>query len=210
MVVVGIFALLCLVWWLGGLYERVFVVAFGTSVVVVVVALHFILPMLQPTAGQPAQQISGGDTWKTAYAFMRRWEGGDNPPCVHDPIRTLKGVTNITYNAWRQSKGLGPGDVCQDLTDSQAQQIYYERYWLASGADKLSPATAIAVFDHAVNAGVGSAKGIIAQCGDNANCVIQARYADYKTKGNCPQYCQAWFSRVNDLVKFLQKGNSQS
>jgi len=208
--VVGVFGLLCLVWWLGGLYERVFVVAFATSAVVVCVVLWLALPMLQPTAGQPAPTVAGTDTWKTAYAFMRKWEGGDNPPCVHDPIRTLKGVTNITYNAWRQSKGLGPGDVCRDLTDSQAQQIYYERYWLASGADKLSPSTAIAVFDHAVNAGVGAAKGILAQCGDNANCVIQARYADYKTKSNCPQYCQAWFNRVNDLVKFLQKGNSQS
>lgn len=210
LVVVGVFGLLCLIWWLGGLYERVFVVAFATSAVVVGVVLWFVLPMLQPTAGQPAPTVAGTDTWKTAYAFMRKWEGGPNPPCVHDPIRTLKGVTNITYNAWRQSKGLGPGDVCRDLTDSQAQQIYYERYWLASGADKLSPATAIAVFDHAVNAGVGAAKGILAQCGDNANCVIQARYADYKTKSNCPQYCQAWFNRVNDLVKFLQKGNSQS
>ena len=94
--------------------------------------------------------------------------------CVHDPVRTFKGITNGTYNAWRRDSGAWAGDVCRDLTEQQAEAIYYQRYWLASGADRLSSATAIAVFDHAVNAGVGSAKGLFAQCGDNANCVIQA------------------------------------
>lgn len=208
LLVLAIFALLCLVWWLGGLYERVAVVAFGTSAVVVGVALWLMMPVAPVQANQPAAPAVAGTsaTWKTAYSFMRRWEGSR---CVHDPVRTFKGITNGTYNAWRRDNGLGSGDVCTDLTEQQAEAIYYQRYWVASGADKLSPATAIAHFDHAVNAGVGAAKGILAQCGDNADCYIKGRFADYKTKSNCPQYCAAWFYRVNDLVKFLQKGKQQ-
>lgn len=210
MLVVGFLGLLVLIWWLGGMLERIFVVSLGTSVIVVAAGLWLVMP-LQTTVqaqAQPMQTgqqavVSGSVTWKAAYAFMRRWEGAK---CVHDPVRTFKGVTNGTYNAWRQSKGMGPGDVCRDLTEQQAEAIYYERYWVASGAGRLSPAVAIAHFDHAVNAGVGAAKGVLAQCGDNIDCYIKGRLADYRTKKNCPQYCRAWQNRVNDLVKFLQKG----
>lgn len=199
---VGLFISLCLFWWLGGLYERVFVVALGTSLVVVSVALWLALPVSGQSvgAGQRSPQMTQA-TWKAAYAFMRKWEGAK---CVYDPVRTFKGITNGTYNAWRRDQGLGPGDVCRDLTEKQAEAIYYQRYWLASGADRLSPAVAIAHFDHAVNAGVGAAKGILAQCGDNANCYIKGRLADYRTKRNCAQYCRAWFNRVNDLVGYLR------
>ena len=192
------------VFWLSGLYIRVALVSLtAAGLAAGCVAILFMPVQVQATTAQPAQMASGA-TWDTAFKFMRRWEGSK---CTHDPVRTFKGVTNSAYNAWRQSKGLTPGDVCRDMTDEQMQQIYYERYWLASGADKLSAKTAIAVFDHAVNAGVGAAKGLLSQCGDNATCVIQARYADYRTKSNFNVYGRAWFNRVNDLVKFLQLVN---
>jgi murein DD-endopeptidase MepM/ murein hydrolase activator NlpD len=204
-ITVALFALLCLIWWVGGLYERVFVVAFGTSLVVVAVALWLFMPtQAQATAVGQRSVTAGGDSWKTAYAFMRKWEGNR---CVHDPVRTLKGITQGTYTAWRKSLGLGQADVCTSLTEEQAEAIYYQRYWLASGADKLEPAAALVVFDHAVNAGVGEGVALVAQCGSDVQCLINARYADYKTKGNCAQYCKAWFNRVNDLVKYLQKGS---
>jgi hypothetical protein len=206
MSVVGVFASLCLIWWLGGLYERVFVVALGTSLIVVSVALWLVLPVgVQPVSAsqQTAGPVGGNGAWKVAYAFMRKWEGNR---CVHDPIRTLKGITQGTYSAWRMSQGLGPADVCANLTEQQAESIYYQRYWLASGANRLSTAVAIAHFDHAVNAGVGAAKGILAKCGDNIQCYIQGRLDDYRTKRNYATYGRAWTNRVNDLVKFLTKG----
>ncbi len=200
--ITALVTLLMLAWWLFGLWVRVVIVATTTTATVATIfALLFLPGMLVQAGQQSAAAVAGGDTWKAAYAFMRRWEGAR---CVHDPVRTFKGITNGTYNAWRRDSGLGPGDVCRDLTEQQAEVIYFQRYWLASGADRLSSATAIAVFDHAVNAGVGSAKGLLAQCGDNAQCVIQARFADYRTKSNFPQYGRAWFNRVNDMISFLK------
>jgi murein DD-endopeptidase MepM/ murein hydrolase activator NlpD len=148
--------------------------------------------------------VPGGVAWKLAYDFMRKWEGSrTNPRCVHDPVRTLSGITQGTYDAWTKSKGYPRADVCASLTEAQAEAIYYERYWLASGADRLPPTIAIAHFDHAVNAGVSAANRLLGQCGTDANCYVRARYADYRTKGNCAQYCRAWFNRVDDMIKYI-------
>lgn len=207
--IMALLGLLALVYWLGGRTERVVIVAVvaGMAGALVIVWLFMPIGVVASGAGQQTA-VSGGDAWEWAYAFMRKWEGGSNPPCVHDPVRTLKGITQATYTAWLRSQGQPNADVCAALTEQQAEAIYYQRYWLASGADKLKPAAALVVFDHAVNAGVGEGKALIAQCGSNVSCLVQARYADYKTKGNCAQYCKAWFGRVADLVKYLQKGQS--
>lgn len=201
---------LVLVYWLGGRTERIAIIAGVSGMAGAAVIVWLFMPIgvvAQPSNAGQRTEISGGDSWKAAYAFMRKWEGGSNPPCVHDPVRTLKGVTQATYTAWLRSQGQPNADVCAALTEQQAEAIYYQRYWLASGADKLEPAAALVVFDHAVNAGVGEGKALIAQCGSDVRCLINARYADYKTKGNCAQFCKAWFSRVDDLVKYLQKGS---
>lgn len=207
MVLLGV---LVLVYWLGGKVERIAIIAGVSGMAGAAVIVWLFMPIgvvAQPSNAGQRTEISGGDSWKAAYAFMRKWEGGSNPPCVHDPVRTLKGVTQATYTAWLRSQGQPNADVCAALTEQQAEAIYYQRYWLASGADKLEPAAALVVFDHAVNAGVGEGKALIAQCGSDVRCLINARYADYKTKGNCAQFCKAWFSRVDDLVKYLQKGS---
>lgn len=180
----------------------------GVSVASTVITTVMFLWMVNPTVSGQAQQApvtapAQGSTqgaWEAAYKFMRRWEGAK---CVHDPVRTYKGITNSTYNAWRMRNNLGPGDVCRDLTEAQAEAIYYMNYWVASGANRLPPALAISHFDHAVNAGVGAANRLLAQCGNNVNCYIPARYADYRTKKNCPQYCRAWFNRVDDSIRYI-------
>lgn len=204
LLVLIVLSLLMFAWWLSGTYVRVVILATVTTVVVSgCIALLFMPTQVQATAVGQQSAMVGGDSWKTAYAFMRKWEGNR---CVHDPVRTLKGITQGTYTAWRKSLGLGQADVCTSLTEEQAEAIYYQRYWLASGADKLEPAAALVVFDHAVNAGVGEGVALVAQCGSDVSCLIAARMADYKTKSNWRQYGQAWTNRVNDLVKFLKEG----
>lgn len=202
--IMGLLGLLVLVYWLGGKVERIAIIAGVSGMAGAALIVWLFFPLAAPVqAGQQSAALAGGNSWKAAYAFMRKWEGNR---CVHDPVRTLKGITQGTYTAWRMSQGMGPADVCTSLTEQQAEAIYYQRYWLASGADKLEPAAAIVVFDHAVNAGVGEGRTIAAQCGNNVNCAIQARLADYRTKGNYATYGRAWTNRVNDLVKYLQKG----
>lgn len=144
--------------------------------------------------------IVGGDAWKLAFAQMRKWEGNS---CTHDPVRTFKGVTNTAFNAWRMTKGLTPGDVCRDMTTAQMEAIYYERYWLASGAHKLPAALAITHFDMAVNAGTGVAQGILAQCDINVRCYNDRRELFYRSARDCYLYCAGWLNRLNDIRRLV-------
>lgn len=150
------------------------------------------------TTTTQASAVNGGDAWKQSYAFMRRWEG---KKCVSDPYRTLKGVTQGTYNAWRKSQGLPQADVCASLTDAEAEQIYYQRYWLASGANKLPMPVAMTHFDFAVNAGTGAAKIALAQCGTNATCYNNYRKSFYLSAKGCALYCAGWLNRLADIRK---------
>ena len=70
--------------------------------------------------------------YNDALAFVLRWEGG----FVDDPAdrggRTMKGVTQNVYNAWRASQGKPPGDV-KNIADDELAAIYQNKL-LAQGA----------------------------------------------------------------------------
>lgn len=143
-----------------------------------------------------------GDKFVYTYQFIQRWEGTSNK-CVHDPSRTMNGVTQQTYTNFLRSKGMPNADVCRELTQGQAKEIYYNRYYIASGADKLPLEISLQVFDMAVNSGVGTAINMKKTCGTNYNCYISYRASFYRNSKNCRIYCKAWFNRLNDTTRFL-------
>ena len=64
-----------------------------------------------------------------ALDFVLRWEGGkaDDP---HDRGgRTNRGITQLTYNAYRKAKGLEIADVW-DATLAETGDIYQKRFWV--------------------------------------------------------------------------------
>jgi hypothetical protein len=172
-------------------------------------ALYVSVVTLVMVAGVPASAgqapavsgaIAGGNAWEMAYKQAAKWEGSR---CVHDPGRTMRGVTQSTYNAYRKSKGLPQADVC-GITEQEAKVIYYERYWLPSGASVLPAALAMTHYDMAINAGVGVAKRILAQCGNNVGCYNNQREAFYKGARGCPAYCAGWLNRLRDMRKVTE------
>lgn len=191
-----VIGLLMFTWWLSGTYVRVAIVAMVTTVVIGgCIALLFMPTQVQATAPAAGQQSAtvGGD-WVKSYEITQGREGWK---CTHDPVRTMGGVTQGTYNRWRAKHGMGNADVCGSLTKDQAKQIFYELFWLPVGADKMPMALAITVVDHYYN--TGSVSRLLAQCGQDVACFNRARIADYKTKGNCAAYCTAWINRVNHI-----------
>lgn len=70
---------------------------------------------------------------------------------------TRYGVTQTTYSLYLQSLGKAPRSVCS-IGQREVKDIYYRRYWLPSGADRLPLKLAITHFDFAINAGVGAAE----------------------------------------------------
>ena len=153
-------------------------------------------------AGTPTASAATGDTWQTAYRFMRHWEGN---ACTHDPVRTYRGITQSTYNAYLQRQGARPADVCAALTEAQAEQIYYRQFWLASGANRLPHAVAITHFDFAVNAGPGAAAKALAVCGPDAGCYNRYRESFYRSLKSFQTYGRSWLSRVSHIRQFTER-----
>jgi hypothetical protein len=150
------------------------------------------LPILgtgpEPVTVDPAPQPS--DTWARSIAFVKRWEGGfvDHPS---DPGgATNKGITIGTFIRWRIERGL-PTPTVDDLraiTDAEANEIYYQWYWLASGSDKLPWPLCLAHFDTAVNAGVG-----------RANEMMQASKGDFLAYMG---HLISWYTRIPNFEVF--------
>jgi murein DD-endopeptidase MepM/ murein hydrolase activator NlpD len=163
------------------------------------VALVLLVLLLRPTT--TAAATAPGD-WQAAYAVTIGSEGNR---CTHDPVRTAGGITQGTYDAWRMAQGLGPADVCQSLTEQQRQQIFYSRYWVASGASRLPGALALTYVDFAFNAGNGAAREGLAACGLNVACFNNYRDRFYRSASLCYLYCNGWLNRL-DRIRELTEG----
>lgn len=155
------------------------------------VALMFI-----PTQAAPTQVNQPAGAWQQAYKVTIGSEGFS---CTNDGAYTMGGVTQGTYDAWRMSQGLGRADVCASLTEQQRQAIFVQRYWIASGADKLPAKLALTYVDHAFNAGIGAAKRGLAACGLDVSCFNRWRVQDYQGKSNASLYLAGWLNRVNRI-----------
>lgn len=155
------------------------------------------LPSIE--APQPAPT---GDTWQRSREFVRRWEGGraDNPA---DPGgATNKGITLGTYTRWRKAHGQ-PEPTKDDLraiTDAEADQIFYEWYWLESGADKLAWPLCLAHFDTAVNAGPGRAAEMMQKSGGNFLAYMGHLMTWYTQIPNFEVFGRAWIRRRAEIL----------
>lgn len=98
--------------------------------------------------------------FQQALNWVLKWEGGYvNHP--NDPGgETNRGVTKAVYDAYRQSKGL-PTRSVKDIDPAEVTDIYYSRYYQQFLAWGLSSRQLWAVFNIAVNGGVGTAKALI-------------------------------------------------
>ena len=87
-----------------------------------------------------------------ALRFTLGEEGG----YVDDPRDrggvTNRGVTQVSYDSWRRSHGLGPQDV-RLMADSEVRELYLEKFWEAGHCGELPPTLAVAHFDWCVNHG---------------------------------------------------------
>jgi len=114
----------------------------------------------------PEAQVTLDDIWQWSYRFVlygdtprkgeKLWRGeqGRHDPTTADPNPTLDGVTQRAFEAFTGQ----PGASVFDMTDDQRRDIYYQNYWLPSGAGKIAamdkPKLALCHFVTAVNTGM--------------------------------------------------------
>ncbi len=117
-------------------------------------------------------------SFHNALTFILRWEGGfvDDPD---DPGgRTNKGVTQKTYNRWRQKHGLDPADVLY-IDAEEVDQIYAEGYWVPPHCPELARNLDLIQFDTAVNMGVRRAVMILQE---GLGCKADGQFGPITTK----------------------------
>ncbi len=163
------------------------------------------------------------DDFPDAMVFVLRWEGG----LVDDPAdhggRTMKGVTQRVYDAWRTSNGQSPQDVAQ-ISSVELNTIYKNEYWLRAFCDRLRPRLDLVEFDTAVmmgqrravlilQAAVGA--GADGQFGPNTqtacdNCSVPDAVTQYCARReslirgfaqqpNQARFLRGWLNRLNSL-----------
>jgi lysozyme family protein len=134
-----------------------------------------------------------------ALTFVLKWEGGYvNHP--QDPGgATNLGITQRTYDAWRQAQGLAPRDVRQ-ITREEAAQIYRQRYWEPLKLQDANPALQLAAFDAAVNHGVGQALTFLARCEGDWRRLIALRITFYTNLRIFDTFGRGWMRRMADLL----------
>ena len=94
-----------------------------------------------------------------AYAFTRRtdieggWYAGTG---AHDPNPTMQGITQRTYDRYRDGKGR-PRRSVRYVEDSEWREIAFQGYWIPARCDLLPQLAAICQFDCAFNSGPGAA-----------------------------------------------------
>lgn len=157
------------------------------------------------------------------------YEGG----AVDDPKdpggRTCKGITQRVYSAFLKGRNIPARDVWK-ITDAEVYQIYKESYWDKVGGDFLPEGVDYAVFDAAINSGVGqstrwlqaSLKGYKGQrdgvIGDQTLNAVQAvgdcdmliadlcarRLAMVKGLKTWSRYGKGWEARITNVQKIGQ------
>ena len=94
------------------------------------------------------------------YPIMQDWIGLSEGGYVNHPKdpggATDRGITQRTYDGWRQSKGLSPKSV-RGIPKHVAEEIIEKEYFDRSGADLLPVGLDYTVSDYAVNSGVSRA-----------------------------------------------------
>lgn len=152
-----------------------------------------------PDAGTAPQP---DDAWFRSREFVRRWEGGyqsfewdaGNWTGCQPGVGELKG-TNFGISACSY-----PELDIKNLSMTQADEIYYKDYWLASGADKLPWPYCLVVFDTAVLHGVGAAREWLSRYGPDMNAFVARRLSVYVQSNIWDQVGNAWVRRVAELL----------
>lgn len=152
--------------------------------------------------------------FETALKPVLKWEGGFSNHPSDTGGATNMGITHEVYRKWLSKKGLPQKNV-KDITKEEVRQIYYENYWVPSGANQLAQTNlplAVAVFNAAVNMGVGRAKEILQRAGQSHVSFLQEMenlYRRFASRGGQGVFLKGWLNRNNDMMQYTQSIASQ-
>ncbi len=153
------------------------------------------------------------DKMEKAFAFTRRWEGGNTDHPLDPGGRTGSGgVLQGEYDTYRASKGLPARDVFK-ISDSEIRDIYLG-YWNRGGCGNFPDPLSLACFDSYINFAPNTASGFLQNLpGDPvpaAHTVVERRkafrYLRVQENPSQSAFLNGWLARDMDLDKVIDGG----
>lgn len=170
---------------------------------------------------------SSANEFSRSLAKVLVHEGGYSNHAADPGGETMKGVTQRVYDEYRASIG-APVVPVKNISNTELQAIYKQRYWDIAKLDKLAPGVSYVVFDGNVNSGVsqsvkwlqralqgmglyhGAIDGVIGQgtilaaAGVNDNDmlvarIIERREAFLRSLKTFKTFGKGWLRRINDV-----------
>lgn len=93
------------------------------------------------------------EKFRRCHAVTAKWEGGWSDHPADPGGKTMYGITHAVYQRWLRSKGRRLKPV-RKITRAEAEDIYFDDYWVPSGGPTLRPGVDLATYDASVNSGV--------------------------------------------------------
>jgi len=144
-------------------------------------------------------------SYETIISFSLKFEGGYCFDKDDKGGETNKGITKVTYDAYRTSNKL-PIQSVKLISDKEINDIYYNRYWLAAGCDKLEDKLAMVVLDFSINSGVSRAVKYLTLTTDPMKYIaFRETFLNDIVKHNPSQqkFLRGWLNRTAALKKLI-------
>ena len=146
------------------------------------------------------------NNFRKALDFVLSMEGGYSNHPNDLGGETNFGITTGVYNAYRKQKNL-PLQSVKYISSEEIEEIYFKKYFLASGADKISDnKLALIHFDTAVNMGVSRANNFLTLSHGNIQEYLKLRKNKYIQFANVPSpniFLKGWLNRLCKLEKYI-------
>jgi hypothetical protein len=159
-------------------------------------------PVLEPLPPQP--QV--GNPWQQTVEWILRWEGGfqNNPDDHGNWTGGRKGVGILKGTKFGISAASFPELDIENLTREHATQLYFNNYWVPSGANQMAWPLCLLVMDTAVLHGVGTARNWFNEVGPNPFAVAAKRLHVYTRLDNWHVFGAGWVNRTADLLEAMK------
>ena len=139
-----------------------------------------------------------------ALDFTLSQEGGYSNHPNDKGGATNYGITQTTYNRYRESKGFNKWLV-KNITMDEVRKIYYKYYWTPINYNLLLLPLSIVVFDTAVHSGVFKAKSILKFTKDPFSYIDRRRsFLKRIAGGSNKVFLKGWMNRIDHLKEYIK------
>ncbi len=147
--------------------------------------------------------------FKKALDFVLLMEGGYVNHPADSGGETNFGITKSVYDMYRKSKNISLQSI-KNITSDEVEEIYYKKYYLPSGADRLNDEPlGLIHFDTAVNMGISRAGSFLTLSQGNKDKYLKLRRDKYiefaKVNPSQKVFLKGWLNRLARLENYIKQ-----